>query len=452
MKLFLTSIIFLLIPFSILSQSFTKAQMIEGLTSLRNDIKTYNPALQDYNPSFDKLAEEIIASVDQESYSALEHFKLITEMCAISNEGHFALGSWSDTPHKGFAANTYKYLPLSVKVVAGKLYAWNDYSNENKLKKGDEILSINNQPTSDIINQLVSYTESDGNTIGYAHRIIQSGFNWRYYLYIDTPNSFDITYKAYETNEKKKVTIKATTNEVLLANYKAKFPNPETQPESISDVYELNINEQIAILKLKSFTRSKLEKYKLKSTKFYSDIFKSIADAGVGNLVVDLRSNSGGRKEFANDMVPFILQQDNGDPYLRRSISWGGKEKTMKLPKKNSLCFQGNIYVVVNAETFSAASSLARFLKEYGNATVIGQETGTRYEGFSAGSKQYVSIPHSDIQIGIPRYQTIYPESKKQTTSNRGLIPDQIVTYTIQDIIDEKDLEMEFLEANFLKK
>ncbi|MEO9871440.1 S41 family peptidase [Ekhidna sp.] len=452
MKTFLSLFAFSLCILSALSQDLTKDQVQESLTSLRDDIRTYNPALEDYNPNFDEQAVQIIGSLDQGSYSIIEHFKLITELSTISNEGHFALGSWSDSPHQGFGNDTYKYLPLSIQILNGRIYLWNDYSNENQLERGDEIMIINGKSSKEIISQLIRYTPSDGNIVGYAHRSIQTSFNWMYYLYIDQSKTFEISYSKFRTGTESLVTIQPLTNSKLIANYQLKNPTPEPKNESVDDVYELEIQEKYAVLKLKTFYRQLLERYHLKSAKFYQEVFESINDAGCSTLIIDLRNNNGGRKEFANDLVPFIMQIESTDPYLRKSISWSGKEKTSKLPKKNKNSFQGKVVAIVNASTFSAAGSVARFLKEYANAIVVGQETGTRYEGFSGGSKQYVSIPYTDVKIGIPRYQTSFPKSKKQTTSNRGLIPDHIINYTIEDIINDRDLEMDFVIENYVKK
>lgn len=451
MKTFITYLSIILSIQLVTGQEVSKNQVVEGLSSLRNSIIKYNPALGDYNPNFESQAKLIIDRVDQDTYSQIEYFRHITEMCAISNEGHFAIGSWSDTPHSGFASGDYRYLPISIQLLNGKIYLWNDYSNENSFERGDEILEINRESSTSIIEQLMKYAHSDGDIVGYAHRSIGLGFNWMYYLYIDAPDTFRIKYKKLNGAEQY-ATIDALNINDLSANYKERITPPTADPESVADVYELDINDTNATLKLKSFNRSLLERYSLKSSKLYNELFESISNAEVSTLIIDLRDNNGGRKEFANDMVPYIMQTESDDPFLRKSISWEGKEKTLKLPKQNKNYYQGKVIVIVNAGTYSAASTLARFLKEYANATVVGQETGTRYEGFSAGSKQYVNVPHTDVKIGIPRYQTIFSQSTKQTTSNRGLIPDHIITYTIHDVINEKDLEMEFIKANLIQE
>ena len=124
---------------------------------------------------------------------------------------------------------------------------------------------------------------------------------------------------------------------------------------------------------------------------------------------------------------------------FKTSLSWKGKIRKYKLPKVSKSNFEGEIYVLVNGASFSAASSLARYLKEYSNATIIGEEGGGRYEGFVAGSKQHLSLPNSQIKLAIPRYLNYFPKSQKQTTSNRGIIPDYEVKHRIQDYIKGTD-------------
>lgn len=147
-------------------------------------------------------------------------------------------------------------------------------------------------------------------------------------------------------------------------------------------------------------------------------------------------------------MVPFILKKPGQDPFLKKTISWERKERTYKFPTPSKWAFKGNIYVLVDGRTYSAGNTLCRYLKEYADAVVIGEETGTRYEGFAAGSKQYVTLTNSQLRIGIPRYHILFPKSARQTTSNRGTLPDFTIRYTMDDIIQQKDLHMD--KANSL--
>lgn len=424
-------------------QHIGKDHALEDLKLLRASIQRYNPSLLLYNPDFDRASAEVMQRVQKDSISIFDYFTLVSELCALSNEGHFTLGSWQDIVHKGIPESKYDYLPLSVVVISDQLYVWDDYSNEQQLRRGDKINSINGQAVADIIGKLQKVTPSDGEILTYANRNIEIGFPWLYYFHIEQADSFRVGYTR-EHDTEKTAEIQALNKSEQSANFK-RYMADDAMPEKAEPTafYDLKFQEQYALLKLPSFDYRKVDQYKVKSKKMYQSIFKSLADKRVGHLVVDLRDNTGGRNEFADDMIPFVLKPGQADPFLKKTISWEGKEAIYKMPRPSKLAFHGSIYVLVNGKTYSAGSSLARFLKEYGDAIIIGEETGTRYEGFSAGSIESVVLPHSQLTIGIPRYHILYPASKKQTTHNRGVVPDHEIVYSFEDIENQTDLHIE---------
>lgn len=443
MKTAIITLFILLGQLSVFGQKISELQVLEDLKILRGNIQQYNPALEQYNPKFDSLSLEIIQSVPKDSISIFEYFSLVSEICALSNEGHFTLGNWQDSIHKCIPESKCPYLPISVKFISNQLYVWEDYSNEQLLNRGDKIISVNGKPTAEIIKALQKITPSDGDILTYSNKNIEIGFPWLYYLYIEQSNTFRFEY--LRQNEAiKTADIHALLKSDQISNFKKYCANSVNEQETeLNAFYELQLKEQYALLKLPSFDYRLVNRYKVKSEKMYKSIFKELTDKRVHHLVVDLRDNTGGRNEFADDMVPFILKPNNITSFLKKTTSWEGKEKTYKMPKASEYAFQGVIYVLVNGKTYSAGSSLARFLKEYSDAIIIGQETGTRYEGFAAGSIHSVVLPNSKLRIGIPRYHIFYPESEKQKTRSRGVLPDYEVVYSFENIENGKDLHLE---------
>lgn len=446
MKIILCSITILLSSTIAFTQNVSKNQVLKDLKLLKKSIKEYNPALNIYNTDFEEKSDALIKSV-QNSKSLFEYFSLVSSLCAYSNEGHYSLGSWQDSVHKSISNGTATYLPFSNKIIQNKLYIWDDYTSKNLFIKGDEIISINGLETSKILAQIYARLPSDGNIQTYSERQTSSLFAWLYYLYIEQSPQFEIKYVDYTDKKEKTLQIKALNKNQIRANYKATQPKSTTvkkSKEPQNEIYELQKKDSYAYLKLKSFNRNKLQEQKLKSKSFYKMIFNQINTWKSNYLIIDLRGNLGGRNEFADDVVPFILKEKTTDTFLRKSVSWKGHHKKVyKIPHPSQNVYKGQIYVLVDAFTFSAGSTLARYLKEYGEAIVIGQETGTRYEGFAAGSKQYIFLLNSNLRIGIPRYLNSFPKSSKQTTSNRGLLPDHEVVPTLSDLLNKKDVVLE---------
>ena len=426
------------------SQTFTPDQVREDLRFLISQMDTYNPALHTYNPDFRQQADSLVQSAENER-SLFEYFKLVTRVVALGNEGHYGVGNWTDTIHQGFMNGQYRYLPLTVQVLDSRLYVWLDLTEKPSLKQGDEILSINGMKTAAVLETLSRYVTTDGQIPSNLESRLTAALPWKYYLYIDQPEQFELRVRSYPDGAEKTVTIPAITRPEMVANYQKNNKPDSGKPEpagGASEVYTFDIRDGVAWLHLKTFNYDLLKKHKLKSGKLYKSIFNQLADQKIRNLVIDLRDNGGGRNEFAEDMIPYILKKNQEGAY-RTSLSWEGKKAEHRLPKQHKLAFTGNIYTLINGGTYSSGASLARYLREYGDAITIGAEGGTRYEGFVAGSSQYVNLPNSGLRIGIPRYQTAFPVSTKQTTTNRGLLPDHPVRYTIDELIRKEDKEME---------
>ena len=430
------------------SQDYSLNQCSEDLIFLIESIKTYNPVLELYNPAFDERAKPVL-NLEDKPYPVLELFQKVSQICALSNEGHFAVGYWQDTVFSGFIQNRYAYLPMNVKVIEDKIYVRETYTLTEEIPDYAEILSINGTSASDVLEKLYLHMTGDGEIRTYLQQQVSFGFPWMYYLYVDQPDSFTLEYLPEGKAKKKKVTIDAITRQVMVENVRARYKDDDNEDtgEKPHPVYEFEVKGSYALLKLKSFDRQYIEEYNLNERRFYNEIFTQIEEAGVEHLIIDLRNNTGGRNEFADELVPYIFKSEPAD-YLKRTTSWEGKKRTYKFPKVNKLAFKGRIYALVNGRTYSAGSTVARYLKEFGNAIIIGEETGTRYEGFAAGSKQRVVLPNSRIQIDIPRYHIEFPVSVKQRTSNRGLMPDIEVRETFEtwksgtDVVMEKTVQL----------
>ncbi|AEV32597.1 periplasmic protease [Owenweeksia hongkongensis DSM 17368] len=362
----------------------------------------------------------------------------------MSNEGHFNVGDWEDTVHYGFLKNNYRYFPFSIKMVDGRVFIWDNYSNDSSLKRGDEIISINGNSIQSIIGRMYKCISSDGNIENNLRVRLQSGFAWMYYLFEAQPEFFDLAVIKFSSQTKTKVNVEALTRSQMGSNFSSRNETKKgSEPEKKGELYDLSFQDSVAFLVLKTFDWKVVEDGKYDAKKLYKKLFTQIKENGAEVLVIDLRDNTGGRNEFAMEMIPYIIKgNDQGEVY-KTSISWKVKSKTYKMPKRSRLAFDGKIFTLTNAWTYSAGASLARYLAEYGGAFSVGSETGSRYEGFAAGSKQAVNLPSSGIKVGIPRYVYVFPNSKKEIPSNRGLIPDFPTYPTLGTYMDEIDLEMQ---------
>lgn len=438
----LVFLIFLLSQNLIEAQTISKKEAIEDLELLKKSIEDFNPALPHYHPEFASQSDQLIQTISEDAVSMLELYTSASTICAFANEGHFKVGNRNDAFNKGILNNEKGYLPIQVKIVSGQLWVYGDFSNEQLLKRGERIMTINGIQSNDILNRFLELTPSDGNIETYAYRKIEDKFSLLFYFHIEQSDAFTISLLDENQNERT-ITIQALVTSDQIGNIKKYYPKEDTPTAKTEGFYELKLESTYAYLKLPSFDFRRVNKYEVKSKKLYKAIFQELRDKRVGHLIIDLRDNTGGRNEFADDIVPYVLKDIPDHSFLKKTISWSGKTKTYKLPKPSELVFKGQIYVLVNGKTFSAGSTLARYLKEYGNAICIGTETGTRYEGFAAGSEHRVVLPNSKITIDIPRYHIRFPQSTKQQTINRGLLPDHEIELNFDVYTTKRDPYLE---------
>lgn len=433
-------LIVLLFPFCLSAQNITSHNAFKELTLLKEEIKKYNKAVVQYHPEFEDKFKEIISNDIADTMSKFEYFQVVSKICAASGEGHFEIGNWTDDVHAGFLKNEYDFLPLSIKIIEDEIYVWSDFSNEKLLNRGDLIKEINGEFSSTVLKKLKNLMPSDGEVQYYSRRKIEQGFNWLYYLLIDQPEQFEIV--VYTTKgELDTVTIQALNRDAHFENFKEYYG--ESSSSNKKEFYDLKLEKTTATLTLPTFSRTAAEQAGVEAKKLYKQIFKELHQKQVQNLIIDLRGNQGGLNEFADEMVKYIRDEETDVPFLKKSISWKGKRKNYKVPKRSKWAFSGRIYVLVDGLTFSNGSVLARYLREFAGAVIIGEETGSRYEGFAAGSTQYHTLSNTGWVIGIPRYHIYFPRSNKQSTYNRGVLPTYIIEYSIDDLIEGKDLHME---------
>jgi len=451
MKKHLYSLLLLvLLSISGLSQTiktYSERAVKEDLEFLKNSVEEYNPSLgyfhdkQEFLSTYDSLHQSITGTSDE--FDVLAKIQLLA---AATKEGHTDVGSKSQdttvTLFNGFGDNSYKFLPVSVFSYKDKYFIDGNFSPNDSVKIGDQLIAINEKPIEYLVNYLEQFMIVDGNINSAKHTKTIDLFQAYYYWFYDRPASYQVKVK--RGNKKFEFTIPALARDSMISCRNKRYGVPESGPEpSINDVYEFSVeNDSVAILTLKSFNYQLMKKYKIKPKKLYKEIFNELKERDIEYMVLDLRNNSGGRKEYATEILPYIMKKDINKEMLV-TTSWKGKEKITKAPKRDKNAFDGELYVFTNAYSFSNGSVIPMYAKHYGEAIIIGQETATRYEGFAAGSQQWVVLPNSKITIKIPRYFYSYNFTSPPAYPNRGVVPDYKIVYKQEDVRNKKDLELE---------
>ena len=260
---------------------------------------------------------------------------------------------------------------------------------------------------------------------------------------------------------------------------------------SKSKEYTRNFNfigkdSTVAYMKIRSFSN---RNYK----KFYKESFEELKLRKTKNLILDLRDNGGGRISEIDYLYSYLTDKDyvfiapievnsripltkallsNGNPlflkimgmmtiidpttmmiqYLKTKKVDGKlyyKMKYNKSRKPNKISFKGNMYVLINGNSFSASSLISTHLKSNARATFVGEETGGAYNGCVAGIYRIYRLPNSKLKIRMGLMQIEAPH--KQLPDGFGIKPDIEILPNLRDRKLDIDTELEWILNDIYK-
>jgi len=141
---------------------------------------------------------------------------------------------------------------------------------------------------------------------------------------------------------------------------------------------------------------------------------------GARALIFDVRFNPGGYAHELVEVLDYILPE--GD--LFRTVDYQGKEA---VDTSDADCIEGvPMVVLVNGESYSAAEFFAAALREYGYASVVGEQT----VGKGYFQRTYKLNDGSAVGLSVGKYFTPKGVSLAEVG---GLTPDVIVSVTEEE-------------------
>jgi len=204
--------------------------------------------------------------------------------------------------------------------------------------------------------------------------------------------------------------------------------------------------------------------------RFRTDVarmFEKVAADSARVLIVDLRGNGGGDSRLGEEFLRYITTKPYRmsaakdwkmsaeyrsyfktwvHPAIRWTRGWqlmpigrqlmngpDGKIVTMaESPEVHTPAepfFSRPVCVLIGPQTFSSTVDLADAIKTYHLATLVGEETGGRPNGF--GEAYIFRLPHSQLAVSVSSAQFI--RASGDTTDHRGILPDFPAARTAED-------------------
>ncbi|PCJ66696.1 MAG: hypothetical protein COA58_04345 [Bacteroidetes bacterium] len=425
MKVLLSSLI-LFLTLQALSQqdkyfvheALSKASYLEDFNQLVDSIQTYHPQPYEFisKHNFDQFIN-LKKSIITDSTT-------IGEFSWICNAIASKVGCLHTYTSAGNILNFSQenLFPVNVRYIDSKLYVINTYKPNNELKLGVEILKINGIDVLDLKTKIGAHISSDG--YNKKHTAARTNMSFGYFC-------------AYQLNFPKVYKVEIRENGVkkeVLLNKESPDNTKQTLNSQTKNLdFSLKKHENLAILTVKSFV-------------YYNDqlpIFKSFIDScfnqielhDIGNVVIDLRNNGGGDPYCAVHLLQYI--SDEPFRYYKKGTTTFYKDLEEEIvPFKNN--FSGKLQVLINSLCCSTTGHLCSILKHKNLGTLIGSETGATYSCNANTINFELKNTGINASVATKTYQTDVTGFVK----NRGIIPDYQMSRSLNQILDEKDVEI----------
>ena len=385
-------------------------------------------------------------------------------------------------------SSRFQIFPLSLKLWDDTVtVAANLNRSDSILRRGTVVTAINNKNIKEITDTIFQYLPADGYNRTHKFQTLSNRgtFGYSYTSIFGLSDKYTINY-IDSAGETKSVTIpvynplKDSVNR-RPARELIKTTRKERKQAGLSGARQLQIDTEnkTATMDVNTFSRG----YRLK--RFFRRSFRRLHDNDIQYLIIDLRGNGGGNVMNSTLLSKFLIDKpfrladslyaiSRHNAYSRyvqnyffnRVFMWfttkkrsdgyyhfGYFERHYFKPKKK-YHFDGQTYILIGGNSFSATSLFTESVIDEDNVIVVGEETGGGAYGNTAWLIPDVVLPETRVRFRLPLFRLVI--NKNNPKNGRGILPEIEVKPTVEAIRNGRDYKMdkvkELIKADREKK
>lgn len=493
--------------FQLLAQTSYDPEKKFGVKQLQDDFKVLRKVLEKVHPGLYRYSsKETIHSLFNSSYNQIsspmteiEFYRIVSKMViAIRDEHTFALPSkayWDWQIGQTIYYNSVDggnalLFPFLVKIIDNRLYIDNNLSDDPSLKRGDEMLQINGQTASEVLETLLPTIHTNGFIETFRKRNLEqfsmhqtyNRFMVYYALFIGMPDAFDLKIRRCENGQIDTVNIAALTSKEIYKHYWRRYSTLNDPKKAKENPYEfVLLNDETAYLRLSDFHNFVWLKYNYSTSTEFKAITDVLQENSIRNFIIDLRGNEGGNLGIGMKLMPYLAtttfqpyqyHQVNSyrfpelKTYFTDSTAFPNYPDELFIAQKNGTFrsnpqyqtehwsrpmqpdtenYKNNLYVLIDGATGSAASIFATLIRvNREDAIFIGEESGGDMEGPVSGSGTDITLPNTRIRVDIPWIKRVVNLNGYRNIKGHGIQPDYSIAPTVKDFANNVDTELEF--------
>ncbi|MBZ4189213.1 S41 family peptidase [Niabella beijingensis] len=455
-------------------RKFSPQQLAADYRLFRNILEERHPSLYWYTArsSLDSVFEAGLRQLG-DSMTEQEFRKILTRVAAQIQCGHTSVRASKKYTKYIDTLRSKPVFPLYIKTWNDTVaVAYNVFKNDSNLIRGVLIEAIGDRPVARVLDSLRQYLSADGgNRIARDQRLSTGTYfgtlySWVYGWPKDLRIRFrDSTGTVHEDTLKPyRQPVDTTRKPVAQSKRKQKQPRRDRLNEQRS--LQIDSSGRFAVMELNSFS----EHLGLRS--FFRRSFRRLNRKKIEHLIVDLRSNGGGRVNNSNLFIKYLsskrfkladslyaatrhsayssfISNDRALKWFMRFVthkkadgfyhfSW--YEKHYFRPRKTNH-YKGTVYLLSGGNSFSATSLAIGALRKQENIIVLGESTGGGAYGNTALLIPDVTLPHTKVRFRLPLFHMVV--DKTLPKDGQGVQPEIWVGPTVEAIRKGIDYKME---------
>ena len=439
------------------------SELLEDFNYLLKTLEETHPNLYAYIPKdeFIRKTDEFRESISR-PMSKPEFYKVLYKTISLIKQGHTMV--FGDAGFGEFKDEGGLSFPFKILYFSDHIYIDQNYSSNNQLVKGTELIAINRIPVTKIIENFKPYLVVRPK--GYIAKTL--AYHWSKLLWLEYGFSkqFIISYILPNSDS-----IRTTT----INGVKKEFITKDNTPRYKKDFeYHIEKDRSLAVMEINTF-EFQFEEY----DSLLRSSFKDIKQNKITNLIIDVRANHGGNANLIGTLVDYLTSvpyitcaksevktseatktcytthpifvnaieqarkaEGNSSDFIELvncflekpagTITTFPEDKT--IPKENEYRFNGKLFVLTSDETFSGGTGFSVIIKDNDIGYIVGNETSDNPTDY--GCIMLFELPNTKINIQNSTQYTVRPAGYDD---ERGVIPDFKVVPTYLDFINDYD-------------
>jgi hypothetical protein len=444
------------LPQSAIGSTITRDDAVFDVDVLFRTLEDVHPDLYANRPRDSVIAaRQRVGAALPTTLSRSELWIRLAPVVAALGDGHTSVAMPREEARR-MQADGARVFPPSVAIDdAGHLIVSAALARQRDLEGGDRLVSLNALNADSLLRAWIDETSGESDRFRAAE--VTSAF--RDYLLIHSIRApFTLVTERRSDGLSRTLTLAGMTQDSLRAIVTRNRTQRTATPNF---TYEL-LAPRVGYMNFCSMAGD-LESFKTD----VAAMFRRVAADSDRVLIVDLRTNGGGDSRLGDEFLRYVTiapyRMSGGQAwkmsaeiraYLKTFISaplrwvhaWefsslgrqlmngpDGKIVTLaELPAAHEPAqpfFSGRMCVLIGPQTFSSATDFADAIKTYHLATLLGEETGGRPNGF--GEAYVFRLPRSQLAVSVSSERFV--RASGDTTDHRGVVPDVVVTPSDSD-------------------